>query len=132
MCHKLVLPQEIDMLTLIYEDLASRNEDNKLTFQNFLNFFNLTGLWGAKLFRQFNEDELQLIGLEEFLYGICTCYAIQRKQPRLLSTRKLSYSTASSRRTRKQASSSKISSKWYHFTDTALQLFQGGTQINTS
>lgn len=120
------------MLTLIYEDLASRNEDNKLTFQNFLNFFNLTGLWGAKLFRQFNEDELQLIGLEEFLYGICTCYAIQRKQPRLLSTRKLSYSTASSRRTRKQASSSKISSKWYHFTDTALQLFQGGTQINTS
>ena len=42
------------MLTMIFEDLASRNEENKLTFENFLNIFNLTGLWGAKLFKQFD------------------------------------------------------------------------------
>jgi Ca2+-binding EF-hand superfamily protein len=63
--------QEISILTLIYNDLASRIEENKLTFENFLNFFDLTGLWGVKLFEQFDEDQMGLITFEEFLYGIC-------------------------------------------------------------
>lgn len=49
------------MLELIYNDLAERNSDNLLTFENFLLFFGLTGLWGAKLFRQFNESSHKLI-----------------------------------------------------------------------
>lgn len=42
------------MLELIYHDLANRHHDCLLTFENFLLFFGLTGLWGAKLFRQFD------------------------------------------------------------------------------
>lgn len=49
------------MLELIYNDLAIRNKDNLLTYENFLLFFGLTGLWGAKLFRQFDEDGRKLI-----------------------------------------------------------------------
>ena len=60
------------MLELIYDDLATRNKSRKLTLENFLLFFGLTGLWGAKLFRQFDEDGHKLITKEEFFYGICT------------------------------------------------------------
>lgn len=59
------------MLGLIYEDLASRNDEKLLTFENFLLFFDLTGLWGAKLFRHFDEDGRKLITMEEFFYGLC-------------------------------------------------------------
>ena len=59
------------MLELIYDDLATRNINNLLTYDNFLVFFNLTGLWGAKLFREFDEDRGRVISLEEFLFGMC-------------------------------------------------------------
>lgn len=59
------------MLELIYNDLAVRNKDKLLTYENFLLFFGLTGLWGAKLFRQFDEDGRKLISKEEFFYGLC-------------------------------------------------------------
>lgn len=51
-----VTGDEIALLGLIFEDLATRISEKRLTFENFLNFFNLTGLWGAKLFHQFDED----------------------------------------------------------------------------
>jgi len=60
------------MLELIYNDLASRNNENLLTFENFLLFFGLTGLWGAKLFRQFDDESRKLITKEQFFYGLCT------------------------------------------------------------
>jgi len=52
------------MLELIYNDLANRNCDNLLTFENFMLFFGLTGLWGAKLFRKFDEGSRKLITKE--------------------------------------------------------------------
>ena len=52
------------MLELIYEDLALRNQDKLLTYENFQLFFGLTGLWGAKLFKQFDEDGRKLISKE--------------------------------------------------------------------
>lgn len=66
------------MLELIYNDLAKRNHDSLLTFENFLLFFGLTGLWGAKLFRQFDEDTRKLITKEEFFYGLCNLQINQR------------------------------------------------------
>ena len=59
------------MLELIYDDLSSRHKSKLLTMENFLLFFNLTGLWGAKLFREFDKDGKELITAEEFLYGMC-------------------------------------------------------------
>jgi hypothetical protein len=52
------------MLELIYNDLAMRNQENLLTSENFLLFFGLTGLWGAKLFRLFDEECKKLITKE--------------------------------------------------------------------
>ena len=49
------------MLELIYNDLAHRKNEKLLTFENFLLFFGLTGLWGAKLFRQFDQSGRKLI-----------------------------------------------------------------------
>lgn len=46
--------EELVMLELIYNDLSMRNQENLLTSENFLLFFGLTGLWGAKLFRLFD------------------------------------------------------------------------------
>jgi len=43
------------MLKMIYEDLAFRDDSKLLTHTNFLLFFNLKGLWGAKLFQKFDE-----------------------------------------------------------------------------
>jgi hypothetical protein len=52
------------MLELIYNDLAERNNEHLLTFENFLLFFGLTGLWGAKLFRQFDESSQKVLTKE--------------------------------------------------------------------
>ena len=60
----LVCEEEQVMLELIYEDLALRNKDKLLTYENFQLFFGLTGLWGAKLFKQFDEDGRKLISKE--------------------------------------------------------------------
>lgn len=35
-----------------------------LTYDNFVNFFQLTGLWGAKLFEEFDQDQAELISFE--------------------------------------------------------------------
>ena len=67
------------MLELIYEDLATRNINNLLTYDNFLVFFHLTGLWGVKLFHEFDEDRGRVISLEEFLFGMCKNFLIQAR-----------------------------------------------------
>lgn len=68
-----VLPEEINLLSLIFEDLATRNPpDSKLTYENFVNFVGLTGLWASHLFHLFDETSTSLLGFEEFLYGIGT------------------------------------------------------------
>ena len=66
-----MIPQEINVLKLIYEDLVTRNTQNLLAYEDFLSFFNLTGLWGAKLFEHFDKDGEEVISFEEFLFGIC-------------------------------------------------------------
>ena len=69
-----VAENEIFLLELIYNNLASRNTNQMLTYDNFVNFFQLTGLWGAKLFQEFDQDQAELISFEEFLYGMCTFF----------------------------------------------------------
>ncbi len=52
---------EISVLALVYDDLATRNCTGRLNYETFLSFFSLNGLWGEKLFRQFDEDSRELI-----------------------------------------------------------------------
>lgn len=115
-----VIPEEINILTLIYDDLASRNLLMRLTFDNFLSFFDLTGLWGAKLFESFDEDKQEVISFEEFLYGICKQRLTQLVRPRPPSNKRFACSIVSFRTKRTTGSSSKTSPKWYIMTDLAL------------
>jgi hypothetical protein len=93
------------MLELIYNDLAVRNKDKLLTYENFLLFFGLTGLWGAKLFRQFDEDGRKLISKEEFFYGLCMHFNIQPGQRRPPTSIKSNCYSIFSRTTTTMASS---------------------------
>lgn len=100
------------MLELIYVDLANRNHENLLTFENFLLFFGLTGLWGAKLFRVFSGESRKLITKEEFFYGLCRCGGSQRGQRKHRTRRRSSSCSTSSRTRRTMALNSSTSPKW--------------------
>jgi hypothetical protein len=45
-----------EYLKIIYKDLASRSKNKKLNLHNFSLFFELTGLWGYKLFKYFSTN----------------------------------------------------------------------------
>lgn len=68
------------MLRLIFDDLASRSPNKKLTQQNFILFFSLTGLWGDKLFKCFTSNGKEEIDESEFLQGMGKD---ELRQPRL-------------------------------------------------
>lgn len=46
-----VSDSELRSLSMIYRDLASRNEKNTLNVENFQLFFHKNGFWGERLFR---------------------------------------------------------------------------------
>lgn len=96
--------------------------------ENFLLFFNLTGLWGAKLFRQFNEDGRKLISMEEFFYGLCIFQKIQLLRPRLPSMRRFSSSLTSSRTGKNKASNTSTSPKWFPCRHLVIQLLSRWAQ----
>jgi len=60
------------MLELIYKDLSERDTDKLINEENFLLFFNLNGLWGQKLFHEFDQDRSTKLKFDEFINGICT------------------------------------------------------------
>lgn len=60
----IVHPEEIEMLYQIYNDLAQRIPENKISPQNFLLFFHKAGEWGDRLFSQFDADQSSLIDIE--------------------------------------------------------------------
>jgi hypothetical protein len=47
----LVSPEELNMLRMIYFDLALRNGNKKIEKEIFFVFFQKNGLWGHRLFR---------------------------------------------------------------------------------
>ena len=58
------------MLELIYKDLSERDTDKLINEENFLLFFNLNGLWGQKLFHEFDQDRSTKLKFDEFINGI--------------------------------------------------------------
>jgi len=55
--HNLVKQGELDLIKLMYNDLACRNKDNLLTREVFDIFFHLNGLWGQVMFLNFNQTQ---------------------------------------------------------------------------
>jgi hypothetical protein len=67
---KVVHENEIFLLRLMYDDLAARWKNDKLTREVFDTFFHLNGLWGQEMFRMFDRSQEGTILFEEFIYGI--------------------------------------------------------------
>ena len=65
------------LLHLIYRDLADRIPQHKINQENFLLFFQKNGLWGERLFREFDADETGLVSEAEFICGIGTASPTQ-------------------------------------------------------
>lgn len=53
----LVKQAELDLIRLMYNDLACRSKDNLLTREVFDIFFHLNGLWGQVMFHNFNQSQ---------------------------------------------------------------------------
>ena len=74
-CNYKVHVTEIELLSLIFYDLATRSHQYKLTREAFSNFFNMIvfiyirfkGLWGEKLFDRFDRKHDHLITFDEFI-----------------------------------------------------------------
>lgn len=90
---ELVSEKEREFLTMIFENLANRSSDRKLTQNNFMLFFSLTGLWGDKLFRYFNSGKKNGISLHEFLNGIGIFSNIQLKLQEAILMRRFRFSS---------------------------------------
>ncbi|ORM41477.1 Myosin light chain kinase A [Babesia sp. Xinjiang] len=64
---------ELEVLFKLYKELASRSEHAGITKETFLQYFNLPGLWGERLFRYFDTNESGCVEFEEFVAGIAVC-----------------------------------------------------------
>ena len=81
---KIVTLEEQHFLKLIFDDLANRNPNGKLTQHNFVLFVSLTGLWADKLFKYF-ASETDEINFDQFLKGISIAMFLtqpQRSEPK--------------------------------------------------
>jgi hypothetical protein len=61
---------ELDLIKLMYSDLACRSNGNVLTREVFDTFFHLNGLWGQEMFRAFDQDNQGLVKYEQFVRAI--------------------------------------------------------------
>ncbi|CAD8213388.1 unnamed protein product [Paramecium octaurelia] len=76
--HKLVAQKylgkfeqfELDMLTLIFKDLASRQSNSLLSRDTFNTFFQIIGFWGEQIFNKFTNKQEDYMNFDEFLAGM--------------------------------------------------------------
>ena len=54
----------------MYDDLACRAKEQKLTREVFDTFFHLNGIWGQEMFRSFDRSKEGIIRFEEFFASI--------------------------------------------------------------
>lgn len=64
---------EYEVLKFLHKDLASRSDSVGINKETFLQYFNLPGLWGERLFRYFDMNGSNYIEFEEFIAGISIC-----------------------------------------------------------
>ncbi|CAD8121385.1 unnamed protein product [Paramecium sonneborni] len=61
---------ELDMLTLIFKDLASRQSNQLLSRDTFNTFFQIIGFWGEQIFNKFTNKQEDYMNFDEFLAGM--------------------------------------------------------------
>ncbi|GIX65341.1 calcium dependent protein kinase CDPK7 [Babesia caballi] len=72
-CTRRFDSNELEVLQQIYKELSLRSQSNGIDKETFLQYFDLPGLWGERLFRHFDANESSNVELEEFLAGIAAC-----------------------------------------------------------
>jgi hypothetical protein len=65
--NNLVNSVELELLDLMYQNLARRSRTGKVSRETFEIFFHASGLIGEILFLKFDTDKNGIIGYEEFL-----------------------------------------------------------------
>jgi Ca2+-binding EF-hand superfamily protein len=88
-CHNSVNQEELDMLTLIFNDLASRSQPYGITRETFQLFFHVSvrysaiqGLWAELIFNKFVGNAQNLLSSDKFLSGIRTLLPYEEKLER--------------------------------------------------
>ncbi|CAD8157767.1 unnamed protein product [Paramecium octaurelia] len=61
---------ELDMLILIFKDLASRQSNLLLSRDTFNTFFQIIGFWGEQIFNKFTNKQEDYMNFDEFLAGM--------------------------------------------------------------
>ena len=61
---------EVKLLKMMYDDLAIRSKEKKLTREVFDTFFHLNGLWGQEMFRIFDKNKEGVIDFRDFVSSI--------------------------------------------------------------
>lgn len=64
---------ELGVLKQLHKELASRSSSTGIDKETFLQYFNLPGLWGERLFRYFDINETSRVEFDEFITAISIC-----------------------------------------------------------
>ncbi|GBE61937.1 calcium dependent kinase CDPK7 [Babesia ovata] len=72
-CSRRFDSSELEVLHKLYKELASRSQTNGIDKETFLQYFDLPGLWGERLFRHFDTNDSGDVELGEFLSGVAAC-----------------------------------------------------------
>eukprot|EP01084_Bolivina_argentea_P028721 53343_1 len=62
--------REIIVLNKLFRDLANRSPDDTISKETFLDYFELPGILGDRLFAVFDEHNDEVIDFQEFLHGL--------------------------------------------------------------
>jgi hypothetical protein len=84
------------VLQLIYDDLSARAVSREITLENFILFFHKNGLWGERLFHEFDSADDKQINEQEFIIGIGKFWETQRVSGRGRSERRFACCSSSS------------------------------------
>ncbi|CDR94882.1 asparagine rich protein, putative [Babesia bigemina] len=72
-CSRRFDSNELEVLHKLYKELASRSQTSGIDKETFLQYFDLPGLWGERLFRHFDTNDSGDVELAEFLSGVAAC-----------------------------------------------------------
>eukprot|EP00357_Protocruzia_adherens_P016342 CAMPEP_0115019946 /NCGR_PEP_ID=MMETSP0216-20121206/29784_1 /TAXON_ID=223996 /ORGANISM="Protocruzia adherens, Strain Boccale" /LENGTH=753 /DNA_ID=CAMNT_0002391589 /DNA_START=207 /DNA_END=2468 /DNA_ORIENTATION=+ len=65
--------QEQNMLKKLFTNLAARSDGNTMNKETFLQFIQMPGMWGERLFSEFDIKENNCIDYTEFMVGLGKC-----------------------------------------------------------
>ena len=78
--YNLVNKQEFELLIKLYKDIALRDPNKIIKKEQFLKVFQFTGLWGLKLFEDFDLNHKNYLDFDDFMVGLANCIKISEEE----------------------------------------------------